>query len=164
MSFEIDCFYNLWTQTYEYAPPPFPITDPWIGLDLNRTSTFVSWTFLLQIFSLHSFLSVFGTIQKSYPTFVPAPGVKDTSLPFDIRQITNQTTPWRPHQRPTVNYEKHYDDFCFTTTLTATFRARPNFVENVRGGGKIFRGGSTIISPSQKRAKIKKYLTFTTFI
>ena len=33
---------------------------------------------------------------------------------------------------------------------------RPDFGENVRGGGKIFRGGATMISPSLQRVKIKK--------
>ena len=47
------------------------------------------------------------------------------------------------------------------TRLMAT---RRDFGENVRGGGKIFRGGATIISPSQQRVKIKKYLTLITFI
>ena len=39
-----------------------------------------------------------------------------------------------------------------------------DFGENVRGGGKIFRGGATMISPSRQRVKIKKYFTFITFI
>ena len=36
--------------------------------------------------------------------------------------------------------------------------ARPDFGENVRGGGKIFRGGATMISPSRQRVKIKNTL------
>ena len=39
-----------------------------------------------------------------------------------------------------------------------------DFGENVKGGGKIFRGGATMISPSRQRVKIKKYFTFITFI
>ena len=39
-------------------------------------------------------------------------------------------------------------------------KARPHFGENVRGGGKFFRGGATMFSPSRQRAKIKKYLTY----
>ena len=39
-----------------------------------------------------------------------------------------------------------------------------DFGENVKGGGKIFRGGATMISPSRQRIKIKKYFTFITFI
>ena len=35
--------------------------------------------------------------------------------------------------------------------------ARLDFRENLRGGGKIFRGGATMISPSFQRVKIKKY-------
>ena len=37
-----------------------------------------------------------------------------------------------------------------------TIGARPDFGENVRGGGKIFRGGATMISPDRLRVKIKK--------
>ena len=43
-------------------------------------------------------------------------------------------------------------------------KAKPDFEENVRGGGKIFRGGATMISPSLQRIKIKKYLNSITFI
>ena len=34
----------------------------------------------------------------------------------------------------------------------------PDFGENARGGGKIFRGGATMISPSRQRVKIKNTL------
>ena len=37
-------------------------------------------------------------------------------------------------------------------------KSRPDFGENVRGGGKIFRGGATMISPSRQRVKIKNTL------
>ena len=50
------------------------------------------------------------------------------------------------------------------TVITSVCLARPDFKENVRGGGKIFRGGATMISPSRQRVKIKKYLTLITFI
>ena len=39
-----------------------------------------------------------------------------------------------------------------------TSSSGPDFRENVRGGEKIFRGGATIISPSQQRVKIKNIL------
>ena len=42
---------------------------------------------------------------------------------------------------------------------TVIFYTWPDFGENVRRGGKIFRGGATMISPSRQRVKIKKYLT-----
>ena len=38
--------------------------------------------------------------------------------------------------------------------------SRPDFGENVRGGGKIFRGGVTMISSSRQRVKIKQVKTF----
>ena len=44
-----------------------------------------------------------------------------------------------------------------------TIGARPDFGENVRGGRKIFRGGATMISPSQQRVKIKKLPNFDNF-
>ena len=51
--------------------------------------------------------------------------------------------------------------------------SRPDIRENVRGGGKMFRGGATVISPSRQRVKIKNNLidnfcmimsTFYTFL
>ena len=36
--------------------------------------------------------------------------------------------------------------------------SKPDFGENVRGGGKIFRGGATMISSSRQRVKIKNTL------
>ena len=36
--------------------------------------------------------------------------------------------------------------------------SRPDIRENVRGGGKMFRGGATVISPSRQRVKIKNNL------
>ena len=33
--------------------------------------------------------------------------------------------------------------------------ARPDFVDNVQAGGKIFRGGATMISRSRQSVKIK---------
>ena len=35
ISFEIDCFYSLWTRIYEYGPPHPPIIRPFYALDDN---------------------------------------------------------------------------------------------------------------------------------
>ena len=44
-------------------------------------------------------------------------------------------------------------------------QANPDFGKNVRGGGEIFRGGATMIYPSQQRVEIKNTLyTFIHFI
>ena len=37
-------------------------------------------------------------------------------------------------------------------------QAKPDFGKNVKGGGEIFRGGATMIYPSQQRVEIKNTL------
>ena len=49
----------------------------------------------------------------------------------------------------------------FLRWLDSILGARPDFGENVRGGGKIFRGGATMISPSrQSKNKIPYFHNF----
>ena len=49
----------------------------------------------------------------------------------------------------------------FVRWLDSILGARPDFGENVRGGGKIFRGGATMISPSrQSKNKIPYFHNF----
>ena len=40
---------------------------------------------------------------------------------------------------------------------------KPDFGKNVRGGGEIFRGGVTMIYPSQQRVEIKNTLLLYIF-
>ena len=46
---------------------------------------------------------------------------------------------------------------------TMNLQPWPDFGENVRGGGKIFREGATMISPSRQRVEIKKIRYFYNF-